>query len=31
MNPEDLVSIDRICAKSRDLMTIIGDCGDEYR
>jgi aryl-alcohol dehydrogenase-like predicted oxidoreductase len=31
MSPEDLASIDTICAKSRDLMTIIGDCGDEYR
>lgn len=31
MNPEDLASIDRISAKSHDLMTIIGYCGDEYR
>ncbi len=31
LNADDLASIDAICAKSRDLMAIIGDCGNEYR
>ncbi len=31
LNADDLASIDTICAKSRDLMAIIGVCGDEYR
>jgi aryl-alcohol dehydrogenase-like predicted oxidoreductase len=28
---EDRASIDAVLTKSRDLMRIIGDCGDEYR
>ena len=31
LNPEDIDQINEILAKSRDLMNIIGDCGDEYR
>ncbi len=31
LNADDLAGIDAICAKSRDLMAIIGVCGDEYR
>ena len=27
----DLALIEAVLAKSRDLMTVIGDCGDEYR
>ncbi len=27
----DLALIETVLAKSRDLMTVIGDCGDEYR
>jgi aryl-alcohol dehydrogenase-like predicted oxidoreductase len=27
----DLTLIETVLAKSRDLMTVIGDCGDEYR
>ncbi len=27
----DLASIETVLAKSRELMTVIGDCGDEYR
>jgi aryl-alcohol dehydrogenase-like predicted oxidoreductase len=27
----DLVAIEAVLAKSRDLMRLIGDCGDEYR
>ena len=31
LDPGDLEVIERVLAKSRDLMQIIGDCGDEYR
>jgi len=31
LNPEDLDQINGVLLKSRDLMKIIGDCGDEYR
>ena len=31
LDAEDLASIDAVLAKSRDLMKLIGDCGDEYR
>jgi len=27
----DMALIETVLAKSRDLMTVIGDCGDEYR
>jgi aryl-alcohol dehydrogenase-like predicted oxidoreductase len=27
----DVAAIDQVLAKSRDLMQLIGDCGDEYR
>jgi aryl-alcohol dehydrogenase-like predicted oxidoreductase len=28
---DDIAAVDEILAKSRDLMQVIGDCGDEYR
>jgi aryl-alcohol dehydrogenase-like predicted oxidoreductase len=28
---DDLAAIETVLAKSRDLMRLIGDCGDEYR
>jgi aryl-alcohol dehydrogenase-like predicted oxidoreductase len=31
LDADDRVSIDAVLAKSRDLMKLIGDCGDEYR
>jgi len=31
LSPEDYDQINEILTKSRDLMKIIGDCGDEYR
>jgi aryl-alcohol dehydrogenase-like predicted oxidoreductase len=31
LDPEDLAMIEAALAKSRDLMKLIGDCGDEYR
>ena len=31
LDAEDRASIDGVLAKSRDLMKVIGDCGDEYR
>jgi aryl-alcohol dehydrogenase-like predicted oxidoreductase len=31
LEDEDRAAIDRVLAKSRDLMQAIGDCGDEYR
>jgi aryl-alcohol dehydrogenase-like predicted oxidoreductase len=31
LDPDDLAAIERVLAKSRDLMQAIGDCGDEYR
>ncbi len=31
LDAEDLAALDPILAKSRDLMRVIGDCGDEYR
>ena len=31
LDPSDLALIEPVLAKSRDLMQIIGDCGDEYR
>jgi len=31
LDADDRVSIEAVLAKSRDLMTLIGDCGDEYR
>jgi aryl-alcohol dehydrogenase-like predicted oxidoreductase len=31
LDPGDLEMIEPVLAKSRDLMQIIGDCGDEYR
>ena len=31
LDAEDRASIDAVLAKSRDLMKVIGDCGDEYR
>ena len=30
-DPGDIAMIEAVLAKSRDLMQIIGDCGDEYR
>ncbi|MBV8452407.1 MAG: aldo/keto reductase, partial [Deltaproteobacteria bacterium] len=27
----DYAQLEQVLAKSRDLMTAIGDCGDEYR
>jgi aryl-alcohol dehydrogenase-like predicted oxidoreductase len=29
--PEDLAALEPVLAQSRDLMRVIGDCGDEYR
>jgi aryl-alcohol dehydrogenase-like predicted oxidoreductase len=31
LDADDLAAIEPVLAKSRDLMQIIGDCGDEYR
>jgi aryl-alcohol dehydrogenase-like predicted oxidoreductase len=31
LDAEDAASLDPIAARSRDLMRVIGDCGDEYR
>jgi aryl-alcohol dehydrogenase-like predicted oxidoreductase len=31
LDADDHVSIDAVLAKSRDLLKLIGDCGDEYR
>jgi len=31
LDDSDLVLIETVLAKSRDLMAVIGDCGDEYR
>jgi aryl-alcohol dehydrogenase-like predicted oxidoreductase len=31
LDGDDRVSIDAVLAKSRDLIKLIGDCGDEYR
>ena len=31
LDPDDLTMIEAILVKSRDLMQVIGDCGDEYR
>jgi aryl-alcohol dehydrogenase-like predicted oxidoreductase len=31
LDAEDVASLDPILARSRDLMRVIGDCGDEYR
>ncbi len=31
LDAEDRASIDAVLTKSRDLMKVIGDCGDEYR
>jgi len=31
LDADDLATIEPILAKSRDLMRLIGDCGDEYR
>lgn len=31
LDAEDLAAIEPVIAKSRDLMQVIGDCGDEYR
>jgi aryl-alcohol dehydrogenase-like predicted oxidoreductase len=31
LDPQDFASIDPVLAKSHDLMSRIGDCGDEYR
>jgi aryl-alcohol dehydrogenase-like predicted oxidoreductase len=31
LDGEDRASIDAVLSKSRDLMKLIGDCGDEYR
>jgi aryl-alcohol dehydrogenase-like predicted oxidoreductase len=31
LDADDLAALDPVLAKSRDLMRIIGDCGDEYR
>lgn len=31
LDPDDLAAIEPVLAKSRDLMRVIGDCGDEYR
>jgi aryl-alcohol dehydrogenase-like predicted oxidoreductase len=31
LDDEDLARIEPVVAKSRDLMAVIGDCGDEYR
>jgi aryl-alcohol dehydrogenase-like predicted oxidoreductase len=31
LEADDLSAIEAILSKSRDLMQLIGDCGDEYR
>src|SRR5262249_55535980 len=31
LDPDDVATIEPVLAKSRDLMRLIGDCGDEYR
>jgi aryl-alcohol dehydrogenase-like predicted oxidoreductase len=31
LNTADYAHLDEVLAKSRDLMAVIGDCGDEYR
>jgi aryl-alcohol dehydrogenase-like predicted oxidoreductase len=31
LDDDDLAGIEAVLAKSRDLMEVIGDCGDEYR
>jgi aryl-alcohol dehydrogenase-like predicted oxidoreductase len=31
LDPDDLAALDPVLAKGRDLMRVIGDCGDEYR
>jgi aryl-alcohol dehydrogenase-like predicted oxidoreductase len=31
LDADDLATIEPVLAKSRDLMALIGDCGDEYR
>ena len=31
LDDDDHRAIEPVCAKSRDLMKLIGDCGDEYR
>jgi aryl-alcohol dehydrogenase-like predicted oxidoreductase len=31
LDAQDLAGIEAVLAKSRDLMKVIGDCGDEYR
>jgi hypothetical protein len=31
LDADDLSIIDAVLAKSRDLIPLIGDCGDEYR
>jgi aryl-alcohol dehydrogenase-like predicted oxidoreductase len=31
LDAHDLAGIEAVLAKSRDLMKVIGDCGDEYR
>jgi aryl-alcohol dehydrogenase-like predicted oxidoreductase len=31
IDAEDLAPIEAVLSKSRDLLTLIGDCGDEYR
>jgi aryl-alcohol dehydrogenase-like predicted oxidoreductase len=31
LDPDDRAAIETVLAKSRDLMRVIGDCGDEYR
>jgi hypothetical protein len=31
LDADDLAAIETVLAKSRDLMRLIGDCGDEYR
>jgi len=31
LDAADYAQLEEVLAKSRDLMTAIGDCGDEYR
>jgi hypothetical protein len=31
LDPEDMAALEPVLARGRDLMTAIGDCGDEYR
>ena len=31
LDPDDLAALEPVLAKSRDLLHLIGDCGDEYR